>query len=64
MSVTAAPRLLYTVPDAAAQLSVSERKMRELIKDDNGVDSVLVGRRRLVTHEALVEYIDRLKRAS
>lgn len=59
----AAPRLLYTVPDAAEQISVSERKMRELIRDGQ-VESVLIGRRRMVPHQALADYVERLRRAS
>lgn len=60
---TLGTRLLYTVPDAAIQLSVSERKMRDLIAEA-AVDSVLIGRRRLVPHDALAAYIERLKQAS
>lgn len=60
---TIGSRLLYTVPDAAAQLSVSERKVRDLVAD-GAIDSVLIGRRRLIPHDALAAYIERLKRAS
>lgn len=58
-----ADRMLYTVPDAAEQLSVSEKTMRNLIREGQ-VESVLLGRRRLVPAQALAEYIERLRRAS
>ncbi len=55
-----ARRLLYTVPDAAWQLSVSERTMRRLVADGD-VEAVRLGRRLLVPHDALVEYVERLR---
>lgn len=63
MSAAPIARLLYTVPDAADQLSVSERTMRQLIRDGQ-VESVLLGRRRMVPHQGLADYIERLRRAS
>lgn len=56
-------RLLYAIPDAADQISVSARVMERLISDGE-VESVKVGRRRLVPHDALTDYIDRLRDAS
>lgn len=56
-------RLLYALPDAAEQLSVSARVLQRLIRDGE-IDSVLIGRRRLVPAEALTEYIERIKAAS
>lgn len=60
---TSLQRMLYTVPDAADQLSISARKLEQLIRDGQ-VDSVLIGRRRLVPADALHDYIKRLRRAS
>ena len=44
-------RLLYDKPDAAAQLSVSERVLERLIKDGE-IETVTIGRRRLVPADA------------
>jgi excisionase family DNA binding protein len=56
-------RLLYAIPDAADKLSVSSRVLERLIADGE-VETVKIGRRRLVPSEALADYIERLKRAS
>jgi excisionase family DNA binding protein len=56
-------RLLYDKPEAAAQLSISERVLERLIKDGD-LDTVQIGRRRLVPAEALVAYVERIKAAS
>ena len=56
-------RLLYDIPDAADQLSVSARVLAKLIAEGE-VASVKLGRRRLVPHDALVDYIERLRAAS
>lgn len=53
-------RLLYSVPDAAQQLSVSPRVLERLIKDGE-VESVKIGRRRLVPNEVLLDYVARLR---
>lgn len=55
-------RLLYTTHGAAEQLSISERQVRILITDGE-LDVVRIGRRRLVSHDALADYVERLKRA-
>lgn len=55
--------LLYSIPDAAGQLSVSARVLERLIKDGE-VDTVKIGRRRLVPAEALSDYIERLRRSA
>ncbi len=52
-------RLLYAIPDAANQLSVSARVLERLIADGE-VSTVKIGRRRLVPAEALEDYIKRL----
>lgn len=56
-------RLLHDKPEAAAQLSVSERVLERLIRDGE-IESVLIGRRRLVPHDALEDYVARLVQAS
>ena len=56
-------RLLYDKPTAAEQLSISERVLDRLLKDGE-VESVLIGRRRLVPHDALVDYLERLRRTA
>lgn len=54
------PRLLYALPEAARQLSVSLKKLEELVRDGE-VMSVKIGRRRLVAREDLEEYVNRLR---
>jgi excisionase family DNA binding protein len=56
-------RLLYEIADAGIQLSVSARTVERLVKDGE-IASVKIGRRRLVPHDALEDYIDRLRRAA
>lgn len=56
-------RLLYSIPEAADQLSVSARVLERLIKDGE-VDTVKIGRRRLVAADALADYIERIKRSA
>lgn len=56
-------RRLYDKPEAAEQLSVSVKVLERLIHDGE-VESVKIGRRRLVPAEALDDYIARLRRAS
>lgn len=58
-----AARILYSVADAAIQLSVSQRTMESLIRDGQ-IDTVKIGRRRLVPDAALRDYVDRIKAAS
>jgi excisionase family DNA binding protein len=56
-------RLLYAIPDAAEQLSVSARVLERLISDGE-VETVKIGRRRLVPAEALTAYVEKVKAAS
>jgi excisionase family DNA binding protein len=56
-------RLLYAIPDAAEQLSVSARVLERLIADGE-VATVKIGRRRLVPADALTDYVERVKAAS
>jgi excisionase family DNA binding protein len=56
-------RLLYDLDTTAEQLSISRRVVDRLIRDGE-IDSVLLGRRRLVSHEALEDYVARLVAAS
>lgn len=66
MKTAASPdlrRKLWSKPDAAHLLSVSERVIDRLVKDGD-LDSVLLGRRRLIPDAAIDEYVERLRRAS
>lgn len=56
-------RLLYGIDDAADQLGVSARVLERLTKEGE-VESVKIGRRRLWPHDALQDYVERLRRAS
>lgn len=56
-------RLLYSLDDAADLLSVGKRKVETLVADGE-LETVTIGRRRLVPAESLTEYVDRLKAAS
>lgn len=56
-------KLLYSIEEAAKLLSVGKRKVEALVADGE-VETVLIGRRRLVPAEALTDYIERLKAAS
>lgn len=58
-----AEKLLYSIPEAAEMLSVSPRVLERLIADGE-IDTVKIGRRRLVPSEALAEYVERVKAAS
>ncbi|MEU8821832.1 helix-turn-helix domain-containing protein [Actinoplanes sp. NPDC048796] len=53
-------RLAYTVNDAAEQLSVSRRKMYDLMEKGE-IASITVGRSRRITHEALEDYLRSLR---
>lgn len=53
-------RILHSKPEAASQLSVSERVLERLISDGS-IDTVKIGRRRLVPHEALESYVAALR---
>lgn len=53
-------RLLYAIPDAADQLSISARVLERLISD-GAIATVKIGRRRLVPAEALEEYVEKVK---
>lgn len=56
-------KLLYAIPEAADQLSVSARVLERLIANGE-VETVKIGRRRLVPAEALEDYVSRVKAAS
>lgn len=57
------PRKLYDRHDAAEQLSISERVLDRLIVDGH-LETVKIGRRRLVPDDALDAYIEKLRAAS
>lgn len=56
-------KLTYPITEAAEQLSVSARVVEKLIASGE-LASFKVGRRRLVAHDDLVDYIARQRRAS
>ena len=56
-------KILYSIPDAADQLSISTRVLERLIGDGE-VETVKIGRRRLVPAEALAAYVEEQRRAS
>ncbi|MGO1055383.1 excisionase family DNA-binding protein [Crossiella sp. CA198] len=55
-----APRILLTVEQAAAQLSIGRTRMFALIKN-RAVESVQIGRSRRVPLDALRTYTDQLR---
>lgn len=54
---------LYSLDAAAGWLSVGKRKVEELVHDGE-LETVQIGRRRLVPAEALDDYIKRLRRSA
>ncbi|MGO1055747.1 excisionase family DNA-binding protein [Crossiella sp. CA198] len=58
-----APRILLTVEQAAAQLSIGRTRMFALLKN-GAVDSVRIGRSRRVPLDALRTYTDQLRTTS
>lgn len=52
-------RLLHDLDETADLLSISRRVVDRLVKDGK-IDTVKLGRRRLVPHDALEEYVARL----
>lgn len=56
-------RLLHDLDEAADLLSISRRVVDRLVRDGE-LDSVKLGRRRLVPHDALEDYVQRLVKAS
>ncbi|MCM0618756.1 excisionase family DNA-binding protein [Nocardioides bruguierae] len=54
-------RLLYDLPTAATRLSLSVRVIEQLVAAGE-IDSVRIGRRRLLRSEDLAGYVDRLSR--
>jgi excisionase family DNA binding protein len=56
-------RLLHDLDEAADLLSVSTRTVKRLIQAGD-LSTVKLGSRRLVPHDALQDYVDRLVRAS
>lgn len=56
------PRL-YSIDAAAGELGIGKTKVEELVHD-GVLETVYIGRRRLVPAEALDEYVERLRSAS
>lgn len=61
-AVTKASKLLYTPEGAAEEIDVGRTTMYVLLKRGE-IESVKIGRARRVPHEALVAYVDRLRRS-
>lgn len=53
-------RLLYSVNDAAGQLSMGRTKFYGLLTS-NEIPSIVLGGRRVVAHDDLVAYVERLR---
>lgn len=56
-------RLLHDLDEAADLLSISRRVVDRLVRDGD-LETVKLGRRRLVPHDALEDYVARLVKAS
>jgi len=56
-------RLLYSIIDAAEQLSIGRAKVEDLVRTGE-IESIKLGRRRLIPAEALTDYVERLRAAS
>lgn len=56
-------RRLYSIEDTAKQLSLGKSKVESLVRDGQ-IETVKIGRRRLVPAEAIDDYVERLKAAS
>ena len=57
-NVVALERLAYPVPDAAHQIGISRAYLWALIADGE-IDTFTIGRRRLVSRDALQDFINR-----
>lgn len=55
---TAAPTLLLDIPEAATCLRCGRSTVYELLKAGE-IRAIKIGRRRLVTHESIVEFVRR-----
>lgn len=55
-----APRIMYSVPEAARQLSISRSTLFDLLRRHELV-GVKVASRRLLCHDDLVDYANRLR---
>jgi excisionase family DNA binding protein len=56
-------RRLYPIDEAAVLLGIGKSNIEGLIRD-GVVETVTIGRRRLVPAEAIDDYVERLKAAS
>ena len=54
---------MYRIPEATEALGISRSRLYELLAAGQ-IESVHVGRTRLIPAEALEEYVDRLREAS
>lgn len=59
MATTTPTPLAWSIPDSARRIGVGRTSMYALI-DAGVVPTITIGRRRLVTDQALCDYIERL----
>ena len=52
-----APRLAYSVSEAAKVIGVGKTKLLELMRAGDGPRSFKLGRRRLIEHDVLAEWL-------
>lgn len=52
-----APKLAYTVPEAACLISISRSRLYESIMEGRGPEVTKVGARTLITHNALEAWL-------
>jgi len=53
-------RIVYPVTDAAVYLGISRTKLFALIASGE-LETITIGRRRLVPHESMVTFVERLR---
>jgi excisionase family DNA binding protein len=51
----------YTVPEASKKLRISKAKLYQDLRDGKGPRSFKVGKKVLVSHQAIVEFIAKLE---
>lgn len=57
------PKILWSIPDSAQQISVGRSMMYELIARGD-IGTVKIGRRRLVPHAELERYVAKIRGAA
>jgi hypothetical protein len=57
------PRLCHPIPSAAHELGISRSSLFLLLKEKK-IDSILVAGRRVIPHDSLVDFVNRLQEES